>query len=67
MLFQVIIVSNDRFREYKILLDWNWRLEPIIKGTSLRLKSCVDNLLKILSMKEQLSISKSLTEDVYSL
>ena len=73
MPFQVIIVSNDRFREYKIpqmLAGWNWRLEPITKGTSVyipRLESCVDNLLKILSLKEQVSISKSLTEDVYSL
>ncbi len=53
-----------------MLAGWDWRLEPITKGTSVyipRLESCVDNLLNILSLKEQVSISKSLTEEVYPL
>jgi len=73
MPFQVLIVSNDKFREYKIpqiLAEWDWRLEPITKGTSVyipRLELCVENLLNILNLKEQVSISKSLAEEVYSL
>ena len=73
MSFQVIIVSNDKFREYKIpqmLKGWDWRLESITKGTSVyipRLESCIENLLSILNLTEQIGSSKSLAEEVYSL
>ena len=70
--FQVLIVSNDKFRQYKIpqiLTGWDWRLEPITKGTSIyvpRLKSHIENLLNFFNLKEQVYISKNLVEEVYS-
>lgn len=73
MPFQVIIVSKDKFRDYKIpqiLKGWYWRLEPTTKGKSVyipRLESCIENLLSILNLTEQISSSKSLAEEVYSL
>ena len=72
MPYQVLIVSNDKFRQYKIpqlLSTRDWRLAPITKGTSVyvpRLKSCVENLLNFLNLKEQVYISKNLIEEVYS-
>ena len=72
MPYQVLIVSNDKFRQYKTpqtLTGWDWRLEPITKGTSVyvpRLKSCIENLLNFLNLKEQVCISKNLVEEVYS-
>jgi len=71
--FQVIIVSNDKFREYtipQILESWDWRLEPITRGTSVyipRLRKRIENMLSILNLIEQLSNSKTLVEEVYSL
>ena len=73
MPFQVLIVSNDKFREYKIpqiLEGWVWRLESKTKGASVfipRLESCVENLLSLLNLTEQISISRDLTEEVHSL
>ena len=58
MPFQVLIVSNDKFRQYKIpqiLAGWDWRLEPTTKGTAVyipRFESCVENLLSILNLTE---------------
>ena len=71
--FQVIIVSNDKFREYtipQILESWDWRLEPITKGTSVyipRLENCIENILNFFNIAEQISNSKGIAEEVYSL
>jgi len=71
--FQVIIVSNDKFREYtipKILENWDWRLEPNTKGTSVyipKLRNYIENMLNIMDLTEQISHSKYLVEEVYSL
>ena len=58
MPFQVLIVSNDKFREYtipQILESWDWRLEPITKGASVyipRLVNCIESILNILNVAE---------------
>lgn len=73
MPFQVIIVSNDKFREYKIpriLESRDWRLELITKGMLVYipgLEKCIENMLNVLYLAEQINNSKSLAEGIYSL
>jgi len=71
--FQVIIVSNDKFRDYivpQILENWDWRLEPNTRGTSVyipKLRNSIENMLNIMDLTEHISNSKYLVEEVYSL
>ena len=73
MPFQVIIVSNDKFREYnipRILESRDWRFKLITKGTSVYipgLEKCIENMLNVLYLAEQINNSKSFAEGIYSL
>ncbi len=67
--FQVIIVSNDKFREYaipKILENWDWRLEPSTKGTSVyipKLRNYIENLLNVMDLPDPVHIPAVLAAD----